>query len=214
MRPNIYELLKSELKVFDVLIDVGCAGDYPLYDLVDFDNSCFKKLIGIDIKFEKEQEQKSFDHYVSSKKRNKTLNIEDWTSGKLRDDFNRRFQIVKESFFDYDFGVNRNSLIICNKVLHFYDNPTKFEQIKRFHISLQEHGLLFLKINHYLHPVDTDPTKMRKKAENIYQSIDFPDYEKYLIRPLEFTKTLMEQYNVLKQYLSGDNKALTLVIKK
>jgi hypothetical protein len=37
VRPNIYELLKSEFKVFDVLIDIGCAGDCPLYDLVDFD---------------------------------------------------------------------------------------------------------------------------------------------------------------------------------
>lgn len=70
MRPNIYELLKSEFKVYDCLIDIGCSG---MQDLTDFEVSPFKKLIGIDKHFD----DSAFSDYIQYKRiKEQTANID------------------------------------------------------------------------------------------------------------------------------------------
>lgn len=187
------------------------CGDFPLYDLVDFDNSCFKKLVGIDIKFEKSL----FEYYISRKSENKSLNVQDWLEGKLLKYFNERFEILQKDFItDYKFGLNVNSLIICNKVLHFYSDDVKYKLIDRFYQSLQKDGLLYLKINHWLDPDNTDLEKVKKIGENTYQSINDPQDIRYLIVPNEFEENLKRNYQLLSAYRFEDCKTFTIVLRK
>jgi len=209
MRPNIYDLLRNEFIVFDTSLDVGCAG---LCDLVDLENSPFRKLIGIDKQFD----TTPFGDYRRRKLKDLDLSDEQFriVSKELMLSFNQRFTIETLDLFDYDFMPNTNSFIICNKVLHFYANDIKLNLIDKFYSSLQNQGLLYLKINHNLHPVDTDPGKMIKIGENIYQSIDYPGYIKYLIDPNEFVKELPKSYNILEKYTDKNDKTLTIVLRK
>ena len=208
-RQNIYDLLKNEFKTFEILIDVGCTG---LYDLLNFEDSQFKRLIGID----KEFETTPFGDYKRRKKERLFLTRDELRqmSGALLNSFNNRFEIVKGSVFDYNFGIDKNSFIICNKVLHFFDNKLKLELIDKFYNSLTNGGLLFLKINHFKHPNNTDLTKVDPIDDTTYRSKEDSNDIRYLIVPDLFISSLMNKYDIISKYIMVDEKTLTVVIRK
>lgn len=209
-RPNIYELLKKDIKVCEVVIDVGCAGeDGPLKDLVDFEHS-FKKLIGID----KELKKEPLEYYKDRRFKNKTIKPEDWWNGSLERDF-EKYDILEENFLNYNFKKKHYNLIICNKVLHFFEDEIKFEQINRFYESLQEDGLMYLKISHNQNLSHTDPSKMDKCGKNTFQCKEGERTKVHLVNADNFRHKLSEQYYLLDEYTIADNnRYLTTVIKK
>lgn len=210
LRPNIYKLLTKEFKIFDILIDVGCKG---FYDLIDFEYSPFKKIIGIDKEFERNN---PFGDYRQRKTENLNLTDEEWRkySSELIQAYNKRFDIKIMNFFDYDFGSNKNSLIICNKVLHFYNYETKLILIEKFYKSLQKDGIIYLRINHWLHTNNTDLNKMTKISEHVYQNKEVPEDIRFLIVPTQFINYLKDNYQLLPEMTFEDSKTLTLVLKK
>jgi hypothetical protein len=209
LRPNIYKLLENEFRIFDILLDIGCAG---LCDLVDFENSPFKKLIGID----KEFATTPFGDYGRCKTKNLDLTEEQYRilSNDLIERFKQRYVIEIMDFLDYDFITNTNSLIICNKVFHFYSDEKKFELIKTFYTSLQADGMIYLKINHDLHPDYIDLNKTTRIGENIFQNNEVPGDIRYPVEPNKFIKQLNKNYFLLHDYTISDKKTLTIIIRK
>ena len=124
IRDNLYELLKSEIRCFNILIDIGC-GD--LSDIVTFEKSPFKKLIGIDQKFE----TNPFGAYRRQiKLKQSVANSENDMVDAEVSDFRKRFDIKVQDFQLYNFQEKTLSLIICNKVLHFFNFEQQFELIR------------------------------------------------------------------------------------
>ena len=210
VRPNIYKLLEKEFQNFDVLVDVGCKG---FNDLVDFENSDFKILIGISKEF---QRGNAFGDYRERKTENLGLTNEKWIeySKELFKTYTTRFDIKPIDLFEYYFGVNKNSFVICNKVLHFYEDKIKLELIKKFYDSLQKDGLIYLKINHCSNLNNIDPIKMTRIGECVFQNNEVPDDIRYLVKPIQFINILKNDYCLLKNFIVTDDKALTTVIKK
>ncbi|MEO8151333.1 MAG: class I SAM-dependent methyltransferase [Bacteroidia bacterium] len=207
-RPNLYELLRGELKTYDALIDVGCKG---LYDLVDFESSPFKKLVGIDKKFG----TNAFGDYLRCKTRNKKLTPEEkrlYTIEVFKT-FKERFEIYEIDFLIFDFKPDTYNLIICNKVLHFFQDEIKLTIIHNFFKSLQNGGLIYLKINHNHHPDNTDLVKVDKLSDNVYRS-KRDLHIRYLVIADDFKTQLSKNYRLLTKYSKVDEKTLTIVIKK
>lgn len=206
---NIYKQLESEFTVFDTLIDVGCAG---LKDLIDFENSPFKKLIGISKEFVRGN---AFGDYRCRKTKNLKLNTEQWPqkTKELLEEF-KKLEINTMSLFDYDFIEGANSLIICNKVLHYFDDATKFELIQKFYASLQKGGLMYLKINHNRRTEYHNLTLTKKIAEDIYQGLEEPYDIHYPVNQEDFKQTLSIKYSLLDNFTKANQYNLTVVITK
>ena len=208
-RPDIYGLLQKEIKVYDVLIDVGCAG---LCDLNSFENSPFKKLIGIDKHFD----TNDFGDYRKLNLTDKQLTGEE-RAQRIHDLYQRfinRYQIFTQDFFQYDFGTNNVSLIICNKVLHFYKDEVKFKLIERFHTALQKEGLLYIKLHHWQNPDNTDPNKARKFDDFTFQSLTNEEDYRFLVEPTWFIENLKKKYKLLPACQEVNEHAITVVIRK
>lgn len=208
-RPNIYKLLEKEFKVFDTLIDIGCAG---FQDLVDFEYSPFKKLTGIDKCFD----TNAFGDYRRVKLYGKELSNEEFRlmSSELIIAFTQRFFICTKDFFEITWESESYSFIICNKVLHFYEDQQKFEILQKFSNSLQSDGMIYLKINHNLHPNNTDLRKMIRLKENIYQNKEVPEDIRYLIDTTSFMERLQMEYQILQEYTMITDKTLAVVLRK
>lgn len=208
-RPNIFKLLESEFKVFDSVIDIGCAG---LQDLVDFEYSEFKKLIGVDKHFC----TNDFGDYRRVKLKDKELTDEQsrLISSELLKDFMERFIIYNKDFNEIEWDEVKYSFIICNKVLHFYSEEKKFQLLKKFHDSLQQGGMIYLTVNHNLHPDNTNLTKVTRIGQNVYQNNEVPEDIRYLVDPDSFIRTLQKNYQVLEKYTSINKKTVTVVLRK
>lgn len=209
VRPNLYELLKSEFSVYDTLLDVGCSG---LHDLIDFEFSPFKKLVGID----KEFHTNAFGDYYRLKTKNMSLTQEQakLVSSELINSFRERFIIHEMDFLKFKFEPNTCSFIICNKVLHFYPDESKLAIIQDLFGTLQKEGMLYLKINHNQHPNNTDLEKVTRLSENVYQNKEVPEDIRYLINVDTFTGQMAKEYTLLSKYTYKTDKTLTLVFKK
>jgi len=209
VRPNLYELLKPEFSVFDTLLDVGCGG---LNDLVDFEFSPFKRLVGI----EKEFQTNAFGDYYRLKTKNMTLSQGQarQVRSELVKSFMERFMIYDMVFLNFGFESNACSFIICNKVLHFYPDENRFAIIKELFNALQKDGILYLKINHNNHPNNTDLNNVIRLSENVYQNKEVPEDIRYLINTDVFTSQIEDGYTLLPKYTSKTDKTLTLVLKK
>lgn len=207
-RVNIYELLKDEFTLFDSVLDVGCRG---LNDLVDFEFSPFKQLIGVDRVFG----TNAFGDYFRLFKDDPSWTAEEKRAFRIKkyNDFKNRFTIFQMDFRDYNFKENTISLIICNKVLHFYDPKEKYELIRIFYNALEKNGLMFIKINHNLHPNNTDLTKVNKIAENTFQNKENPEDIRYLVDSSAFIDELCS-YRIIEKNIDIDEKTITIVIKK
>jgi hypothetical protein len=105
-------------------------------------------------------------------------------------------------------------LIICNKVLHFYDDSRKYEIIERLYSSLQKNGLLYLKINHNRNPNNTDPGKTIQIGHNVFQNLNDESEIRYLIEPFEFIRNLSGAYEVIPKFTLTDDKTTQLVLKR
>ncbi|MDQ6762737.1 MAG: hypothetical protein M3015_08920 [Bacteroidota bacterium] len=208
-RPNIYNLLKKEIRIFDTLIDIGCAG---LQDLVDFEYSPFKNLIGIDKYFA----TNAFGDYRRVKLFNKELTDEEFRlmSKELIKSFTQRFIIHIKNLFEINWETGSFSFIICNKVLHFYEEEQKFEVLQRLFNSLQPDGMIYLKVNHNLHPNNSDLEKMIRVKENVYQNKEVPEDVRYLIDTKSFLQRLQMKYLILQDYTTIDSKTLAVVLRK
>jgi SAM-dependent methyltransferase len=208
-RKNIFELLKSDILVYETLIDIGCG---ELNDLVDFENSQFENLFGIEKKFI----TNDFGAYFRIKKANLKLSPESERELKLEllEVFNSRFKIYYTSFLNFEFSKDVYSLIICNKVLHFYTDEQKYDFIEMFHNSLQPNGLLYLRINHSKHPNNTDLNLMDNIGINIYQNKNVENDIRYLIDERQFIEALNIRYNILEHLTSVDEETVTIVIRK
>ena len=138
-------------------------------------------------------------------------------SNDLIERFHQRYIIEIGDFLDYVdyyFIRNTNSLIICNKVLHFYSDEKKFELIKTFYNSLQAEGMIYLKINHHLHPDYIDLNKTAKIGENIFQNNEVPEDIRYPVEPNKFINQLNKNYFLLHEYTLTDEKTLIIIIRK
>lgn len=208
-RPNIYKLLESEFKIFDSVIDIGCAG---LQDLVDFEYSAFKKLIGVDKRFY----TNDFGDYRRVKLKGKELTDEQFNliSSELLKDFMERFIIYNKDFNEIKWDEVKYSFIICNKVLHFYNEEEKFQLLQTFHDSLQLEGMIYLKVNHNLHPDNIDLTKVRRIGKNVYQNNEMPEDIRYLVDSDSFIRILQKNYQVMEKYTSINEKTVTVVLRK
>lgn len=205
---NIYELLKNDFEVTDSVLDVGCG---ELCDLVNFESTEFKKLIGIDKGFK----TNAFGAYYRIHSVNLTLEPAEERSFRqnLLQKFLSTFTIYNGDFNNYSFQQGAYSLLICNKVLHFYCDSDKLTLIQKFYDSLQLSGLMFIKINHYKHPNNTDLKEVNHITGHIYQNKNESADIRYLIKPLEFLNTL-RGYNILEKYTVIDERTLTFVIRK
>ncbi len=209
-RTNVVELLKSEFTTYESVLDVGCKG---LRDLIDFEDSPFQKLTGID----KESSRPiPFGDYRLEKTKNVQLTAEEMRelSKELQQRFQRRFKIHTMDFFDYDFGENKHNLIICNRVLHFYTDEVRLSLIQTMYYSLQSDGLLYLTMNHHTNANNTNPEKVNRLEKNIYQNKEDPSDIRYLINPEFFIDQLNSIYHLLSAYTFQDDKTLQVVIKK
>lgn len=207
-RVNIFELLETEFIVFDSVVDVGCG---ELYDLINFEFSPFKTLIGI----EKEFHSNGFGAYFRLKSEGLNLKPEEMREyrSELFQQFQKRFTIYNIDFQTFPLGVNTHSLIICNKVLHFFNHADKLVIIDKFYNALQPNGLLFLKINHFKHPNNTNLELVNHIGDHIYQSKNNEEDVRYLINPDAF-KSMLSNYQLLGKYTKIDEKMLTIIIRK
>lgn len=207
-RPNIYEILKDDFKIFDIVIDVGCG---ELYDLINFEYSEFKTLIGIDNNFR----TNGFGAYINIKSKGIYLTGEERREfrSKLFVDFKNRFTTIYGDFLNYNFQENSCSLIICNKVLHFFNDEKKLQIIERFYQALHVGGLLFIKLNHNRHANNINPDNTNHLSGLIYQSKVNDVDIRYLIEPKDFLSKL-EGYSILTKHTKVDERTLTFVIIK
>lgn len=207
-RPNLYEVLKDDFKVYDSVIDVGCG---ELYDLINFEYTEFKTLIGIDNNFR----SNGFGAYRNLK--SKGINL---IGGELREfernlleEFKNRFKIHCIDFQTYQFNESSYSLIICNKVLHFFNDFEKFKVIESLYDALQVGGLLFIKLNHYMHPNNIDPKLTNHLGGYVYQNKSDVREIRYLVEPIDFL-TKLAKYSILHKHTKIDERTITIVICK
>jgi SAM-dependent methyltransferase len=207
-RVNIYELLKDEFTSFNSVLDVGCCG---LNDLVDFEFSPFKQLIGVDRVFG----TNPFGDYFRLFKDDPSWTEEQKRAFRMKkfNEFQNRFTIYTMDFRDYNFIENPISLIICNKVLHFYNPEEKLELIRIFYNALEKDGILFIKINHNLHANNTDLSLVNKIAENTFQTKEKPEDIRYLVDSAAFIDALCS-YRIIEKFIDIDDKTITIVIRK
>ncbi len=197
-RPNIMHQLQNDIIKTDTLIDVG-YGD--MHDLIDFEHSSFKTIIGLDT-----QVFQPFRVYRNAK----GINYDT----QLHDQFLERFTLSEDDFTEYDFGINKNSLIICRHVLHFYEDRAKLNYLQRFYLSLQEGGLLYVRLNHIFNKDNTDPDYMNIRNDRVFQNKAVPDDIRYLIEPDDFLKLMRSDYYLLESHTESTEYDLTFVIKK
>lgn len=209
-RINIFKQLKKYFKNFDSVFDIGCGG---LFDLFTFEDSKYKRLIGID----KEPRNRSyFRDYLDLIKEIQELNDEEIAklSNQLFEKFNSKYSIITGDVLNHDFETNQYGMIICNKMLHFFNDKMKLELIEKFHYSLKKDGLLFIKLNHAHHPNNTNLAFVNSIDRNIYQGIKNPADIRYLIEPEEFLDSIKPNYHILNELTFTDEKTLTFVIRK
>lgn len=198
-RQNIYLALKREFSHYNTIVDIACGN---LSDLFNFEDSPFRELIGIDKKFKREP----FIYY----KHFKGIVYENGLIAKFHD----RFKVFEMDFNNYEFIGNDISLIICNKVLHFYEDAKKFEMIQRLYSSLSKDGLLYIKVNHSRHPNNTDPNKTKQIGPKSFQSLNDPTDIRHLVDPIDFIRQLSKDYTILHTHTKTTEKTTELVIKK
>ncbi len=198
-RPNIFALLENEFSNYQTVLDIGCKG---LKDLTDFETSPFKKLVGLSNKFN----TTPFGDY----KKCKGVIYQEG----LLDVFNTRFNIHETDITNFDFGTNCNSLVICNKVLHFFNDLKKSELMDRIYISLLKEGLAYIKVNHNRNPNNTDPATTIEIEPNVFQNKNDLSDIRYLVEPNSFIQNLSNKFNVVDKYNFVDEKTVTLVFRK
>ena len=198
-RVNLYLLLRNEFSNYESVLDIGCAG---LFDLVNFEVSPFKRLIGVDKCFR----TTPYGDYKRVKKVR-------YQKG-LLEQFRARYDIHVADVFNFDLGINRHSLVICNKTLHFFDEVRRFELLERVQNSLLMDGLLYLKVNHNRHPNNTDPVKTVEIAKNVFQNKDVLNDIRFLVDSNDFLEKMNDKFNIISQYTIVDQKSVTLLVKK
>ena len=148
--PNLYEIMRDDFKIYDSLLDLGCSG---MADILDFEYSPFKKLIGID-----KHDVNPFWVYRDAEQKGMTeqekfqVDNDIERNNDLLDYIFHKFDIRQCRIEDFKFPEAPYAFIICNKVLHFFPDDQKFQLIDRFYEHLQPKGLIYLKINHIGHP--------------------------------------------------------------
>jgi hypothetical protein len=202
---NIYENLQNDFEVYSDLLDVGCGKE--LKNLLDFDDSSFQSLIGIDKK-PPEFLTLLYDKYL------KTKGIQDFDIWKFNESaFGRKFKFCEEDILSYDYKTDHYGLIICTSVLHFYCDRIKHALISSFYKATQKKGLIFIRLNHSEHPDDTNSEFSRKICHNIYQSKSEPNDIRYLIDKDEFIER-MKVYSMLEKHTLLTRETVTIVIQK
>lgn len=197
-RPNIYKQLQDDIKVTDTLLDVGYG---CLWDLIDFENSEFKRLEGID---------KNVSQPFMIYKKIKELKH----SSELHKYFRSRFHLATADLKNHVFNTNQYSLIICNKVLHFYPDNEKLNYLDKFYHSLQEDGLLFIKINHHKNADNTDSSHMIEIKKNVFKNPIDDNDTRYLVDPYEFLQLVRAMYLLIERHVIIDDKTISFVIRK
>ena len=182
---NIYDYLKSQIRIYGSMIDVGCGKDFK--NVVDFEKSCFNILEGIDKEFEKNLSILLVSYlYEYNSSREEKLN-----QSELNNDlFVKRHFFHGQNLLTYDYGKERYGLIICKSVLHFFCNDIKLCLIDKFHDALKKEGLLFIRLNNSEH---VDNLNGKKVFKNIVLDEDKNEL-RYLIDEKDFTQNLKEKY--------------------
>ena len=200
VRENIYKLLKEEFIVTDSVMDIGYK---HLIFLFDFDKTDFSRLYGI------EKDNYGWPAYFQ------LASKENITGILAPSQFRERYELHPNTdFTTFEFKPQTYSLVICRFVLHFYSDSDKLKHIKSFYHSLQENGLLYLRINTIGKENDTDPEFWDSLGDNVYQN-KVDGHKRYLVNSEDFINTLKEEYNILDKFTDkNDLETVTIVIKK
>lgn len=196
--PNLYNQLFDDILIADTLLDIGCG---YLLDLIDFEYSQFKRIEGLDKNI-----QQPFLLYKKIKNKTHTHELYQY--------FRTRFIILKIDLKDYNFEVANKSLIICNKVLHFYDDKEKMIFLDIFHDSLQKDGLLYVKLNHNKHADNIDPSYMTEIHKNVFQNKEHPEDIRYLVESAEFLQIIRSKFSLIERHTLVDDKTVSFVIRR
>jgi hypothetical protein len=163
------------------MLDIGCRSlDY----LFQFDNSKFKRLIGIDIILPEDPFANYFNYKISNSLKSKT----DLNSLEKR--FAQKYILYEKNILDFKIEKNHYGFIFCKHVIHFIPHDLQLQLIDNLYFGLKKNGLLFLKINHIRNKEYTDSSKVipiaqnsfaEKKSRVIHYPCDPDRYINYLI---------------------------------
>ena len=197
-RPDLYKRLISDIRVTDTLLDIGYGS---LHDLITFEDSAFKNLIGLTL-----LRVADFKCYSVLKGGNLPVDV--------LIKFTKRYKLIQTDFRQYDFQKDKYSLIISNKVLHFYPDHEKLKYIDLFFQSLQSQGLLYVEINHNKHKDNTDPGFMKEIDKNVFQNKENPADIRYLVDVNDFMHVIKSKFFVLDHQNSCNENTMSFVLRK
>ncbi|HEY5123908.1 MAG TPA: class I SAM-dependent methyltransferase [Ignavibacteria bacterium] len=182
------------------MLDVGCRS---LDFLFQFDESKFKKLIGIDIVLPDDP----FQNYLEFK----NPNVLELDYDYLEKRFSRRYVLHEKNILDFQIKRGYYGFIFCKHVIHFIPHHLQLQLIDSLYSGLKQNGILYLKINHNQNKQYSNPTKCYCIAKDC-----FKDSKKtvihYLNDPNEINKSLTDKYH--PELLTIDDKSVTTLIRK
>lgn len=203
----MFEFIKSECKIFNKLLDIGCGDARYLFK---FNSIGFDDIIGVDNK----PGINPIGNYCDYLK--ETLNIPSHKALEILYSKNNWF-----TFYNYDFNLyfkkypqQKYSLIICRNVLHFYSENEKYSIIEELYNKLEDEGLLYIELNKNTHPRDTDPKLSKRIEGNTYEGFtDGIKTLRYLADELIFNAEV-KKFNLIESLYFSDESVIKTGFRK
>ncbi len=197
---NYYQEFNQYFQVYGIMLDVGCRSlDY----LFQFDESKFKKLIGVDILLPDDP----FQNYLEFK----NPNVLELDYDYLEKRFSKRYILLEKNILDFQIKEDYYGFIFCKHVIHFIPHDLQLQLIDNLYFGLKKNGLLFLKINHIRNKEYTDSSKNIPIAQNSF-SEKKSRVMHYPCDPDRYINYLITRYKT--ELRTIDEKSLTTLIRK
>lgn len=125
---NYYQELYQYFQVFGTMLDIGCKS---LSYLFQFDNSKFKKLIGIDIKLPSDPFQNYFEF------KNPNLPELEFEYNFLKRRYLQKYKLVGKNILEFHIRKNNYGFIFCKHVIHFIPHDLQLQLIDNLYSGLK-----------------------------------------------------------------------------
>ena len=201
---NYHQELLQYFQVYGTMLDIGCRSlDY----LFQFDNSKFRKLIGIDLILPADPFQNYFEFKNPNPKK-----IE-FDYGCLERRFAQKYRLFEKNILDFHIKKEHYGFIFCKHVIHFIPHDAQAQLIDNLYCGLKNKGILFLIVNHNQNKQYLDRTKCERIGQECFKEIR-KGIIHYLSDPDEMLKSLIYRFDLDLELKKIDDKSVTALIRK